>query len=212
MKFKSRMELGDVTHHNIKQLKRLNQVIFPVNYNDRFYKDVLEAGELAKLVYFSDIVVGAVCCRVEGLTEPNGVTRRRLYIMTLGCLPAYRRLGLGTLMLEHVFKLCKRDGNIDSIYLHVQVNNDDALAFYKKFGFEIVELAKNYYKRIEPADAYLVEKPMKGQLSTPLAPVQLLAIEDTGISSDRSEEPKENCDAKTVTVNGDNSQNSTSQN
>lgn len=49
----SRIELGDVTPHNIKQLKRLNQVIFPVSYNDKFYKDVLEVGELAKLgMYF----------------------------------------------------------------------------------------------------------------------------------------------------------------
>ncbi|KAJ6664392.1 hypothetical protein lerEdw1_007049 [Lerista edwardsae] len=55
----SRIELGDVTPHNIKQLKRLNQVIFPVSYNDKFYKDVLEVGELAKLAYFNDIAVGA---------------------------------------------------------------------------------------------------------------------------------------------------------
>ena len=44
-----RTELGDITPHNIKQLKRLNQVVFPVTYNDKFYKDVLEVGELAKL-------------------------------------------------------------------------------------------------------------------------------------------------------------------
>ena len=43
------IELGDITSHNIKQLKRLNQVVFPVTYNDKFYKDVLEVGELAKL-------------------------------------------------------------------------------------------------------------------------------------------------------------------
>ena len=47
--FRGRTELGDVTVHNIKQLKRLNQVVFPVTYNDKFYKDVLEVGELAKL-------------------------------------------------------------------------------------------------------------------------------------------------------------------
>ncbi|XP_022255691.1 lysosomal-trafficking regulator-like [Limulus polyphemus] len=46
------IELGDVTPHNIRQLKRLNQVVFPVSYNDKFYKDVLEAGELAKLEIF----------------------------------------------------------------------------------------------------------------------------------------------------------------
>ena len=43
------IELGDVTPHNLQQLKRLNQVVFPVSYNDKFYKDILEAGELAKL-------------------------------------------------------------------------------------------------------------------------------------------------------------------
>lgn len=46
---KSKIELGDITPHNIKQLKRLNTVVFPVSYNEKFYKDVLEAGELAKL-------------------------------------------------------------------------------------------------------------------------------------------------------------------
>lgn len=47
--FRCKIELGDVTPHNIKQLKKLNTVVFPVSYNDKFYKDVLEAGELAKL-------------------------------------------------------------------------------------------------------------------------------------------------------------------
>lgn len=43
------IELGEVTPHNIKLLRRLNQVIFPVSYNDKFYKDVVESGPLAKL-------------------------------------------------------------------------------------------------------------------------------------------------------------------
>ncbi len=32
------MELGEVTQHNVQQLKRLNQALFPVSYNDKFYK------------------------------------------------------------------------------------------------------------------------------------------------------------------------------
>lgn len=73
------IELGDVTPHNIKQLKKLNTVVFPVIYNDKFYIDVLDAGELAKLAYYNDIVVGAVCCRID-----TSEGQRRLYIMTLG--------------------------------------------------------------------------------------------------------------------------------
>lgn len=106
------IELGNVTPHNIKQLKRLNSVVFPVSYNDKFYKDVLEAGELAKLAYYNDIVVGAVCCRID-----NSEKSRRLYIMTLGCLYPYRRLGIGTKMVQHVLNYVEQDGNFDSIFL-----------------------------------------------------------------------------------------------
>lgn len=47
------IELGEITVHNIKQLKKLNQIVFPVSYNDKFYKDVLEVGPLAKLGIFN---------------------------------------------------------------------------------------------------------------------------------------------------------------
>lgn len=157
---RSKIELGDVTPHNIKQLKRLNQVVFPVSYNDKFYKDVLEAGELAKLAYYNDIVVGAVCCRID--TSENS---RRLYIMTLGCLYPYRRLGIGSKMVEHVLKYVHSDGNFDSIFLHVQVNNEGAIDFYKKFGFEIVDTKEHYYKRIEPADAHVLQKTLRPKIT-----------------------------------------------
>lgn len=160
---RAKIELGDVTPHNIKQLKKLNTVVFPVSYNERFYKDVLEVGELAKLAYYNDIVVGAVCCRID-----NAETARRLYIMTLGCLSPYRRLGIGSMMVQHVLSYVEKDGNYDNIYLHVQVNNIGAIEFYKKFGFEIHETRKHYYKRIEPADAYVLQKTLR-TTSTPTA-------------------------------------------
>ena len=43
-------------------------------------------------------------------------------------------------------------------FRHVQVNNDSAIKFYERFGFEIVERKANYYKRIEPADAFVLQK------------------------------------------------------
>lgn len=43
-------------------------------------------------------------------------------------------------------------------FRHVQVNNEGAIDFYKKFGFEIVETKEHYYKRIEPADAHVLQK------------------------------------------------------
>lgn len=154
-------ELGDITVHNIKQLKRINEVVFPVVYNDKFYSDILEVGELAKLAYFNDIVVGAVCCR-----EDKSDNTKRLYIMTLGCLAPYRRMGIGSVMLEHILNICEADGTYDNVYLHVQVNNGGAINFYEKFGFKIVETKENYYKKIEPADAFVLQRSFRESRDT----------------------------------------------
>ena len=44
---------------------------------------------------------------------------------------------------------------------HVQVNNETALSFYKSFGFQIISTATEYYRRLEPSDAYLLERSLK---------------------------------------------------
>ena len=46
----------------------------------------------------------------------------------------------------------------NSFRRHVQVNNESAIEFYKKFDFEIVEKKEAYYKRIEPSDAFVLKK------------------------------------------------------
>lgn len=56
------------------------------------------------------------------------------------------------MMVLHLFLL---------IHRHVQVNNESAIEFYKKFGFEIVETKEQYYKRIEPAGAHVLEKNLR---------------------------------------------------
>lgn len=41
------------------------------------------------------------------------------------------------------------------------MNNESAIEFYKGFGFEVVETYPHYYKRIEPADAHVLQKTLK---------------------------------------------------
>ena len=59
---------------------------------------------------------------------------------------------------------------------HVQVNNEGAIKFYEKFGFSIVERKQNYYKRIEPADAFVLQKTFKG---VPAGPVAMSCTENS---------------------------------
>lgn len=67
---------------------------------------------LFSAAYYNDVVVGGVCCRID-VSEGQ----RRLYIMTLGCLAPYRRLGIGSKMLEHVLNYVQNDANFHCIFL-----------------------------------------------------------------------------------------------
>ncbi|VFQ97654.1 unnamed protein product [Cuscuta campestris] len=147
------ISLDGVRDKNLMQLKKLNTALFPVRYNDKYYADSIASGEFTKLAYYSDICVGSIACRLEK-KEGSAV---RVYIMTLGVLAPYRGLGVGSKLLNHVLDLCAKQ-NISEIYLHVQTNNDDAIKFYQKFGFQITDTIHNYYTNITPPDCYVVTK------------------------------------------------------
>ncbi|KAH1074016.1 hypothetical protein J1N35_026344 [Gossypium stocksii] len=134
-------------------LKKLNIALFPVRYNDKYYADALASGKFTKLAYYSDIYVGSIACRLEK-NEGGAI---RVYIMKLGVLAPYRGLGIGTRLLNHVLDLCSKQ-NIPEIHLHVQANNEDAINFYKKFGFEITETIKNYYTNIDLPYCFVLTK------------------------------------------------------
>ena len=87
-------------HSDLGTVRKLNSVLFPIKYSEKFYQDVLlpEAEEFCKLsasrpplpklsanntcqVYYNDIPVGTICCRLETV---DGKTR--LYLMTMGVL------------------------------------------------------------------------------------------------------------------------------
>ncbi|KAH7387939.1 hypothetical protein KP509_16G049600 [Ceratopteris richardii] len=105
-------------------------------------------------VYYGDICVGSIACRVERVSA----TTVKLYIMTFGILAPYRRLGIGAKLMGHILDVCHKNATVLEIYLHVQTNNEEALAFYRNFGFEVREKIENYYTDIEPPDCYLLVK------------------------------------------------------
>ncbi|GAA6020868.1 hypothetical protein JCM11491_000011 [Sporobolomyces phaffii] len=49
---------------------------------------------------------------------------------------------------------------IEQISLHVQVGNEDGKKFWEKFGFTVKETVPDYYRKIEPRDAWLMERPV----------------------------------------------------
>lgn len=64
----------------------------------------------------------------------------------------------GSRLLEQSLLEASQDTNIKEAYLHVQTNNEDAIRFYTKFDFVLGEVAKNYYKRLNPPDAVILKR------------------------------------------------------
>ena len=149
-----RLLLRPIDSNNVGTLRVLNRAILPVQYKDKFYRDVITYPEEVRQMAYKDAnVVGGLACRVEGHPSGEG---KRLYIMTLGVLAAYRGLQVGTQLLEHVLDhAAKKMHEVVEVYLHVHTGNQDAIDFYSKFGFVQTEVKKGYYtaRNVEPPDA-----------------------------------------------------------
>mmetsp|Transcript_35618 Transcript_35618/g.79178 ORF Transcript_35618/g.79178 Transcript_35618/m.79178 type:complete len:158 (-) Transcript_35618:1033-1506(-) len=143
-----------VREKNLEALKLLNGVIFPIKYQDQLYKDCMACEDITQLAYHNDVLVGAIAARCE--RQASG--KARMYIATLGVLAPYRGYGIGTRLLERSLEAAQQDSNIEEVYLHVQVGNDEAVEFYKKHNFEVRETVKDYYKKLSPPDAVILAK------------------------------------------------------
>lgn len=134
-------------------------------------------------VYYDDIFVGCIGCRVE-VEGPS----KKLYIMVLGVLAPYRGRGIGACMcvysslalfpyyaladtvyhphfarpgselLRHVVEAASAQSDIKEVYLHVWTSNDDAVRFYTRNGFEVSQTLPGYYRGISPPDCYVLRK------------------------------------------------------
>lgn len=149
----SDVSFGDLTDKNVGQMRMLNEFLYPIRYQDKFYTDILVQHEWSQYVFLRDVLVGAICCRLEPTDEGF-----KLYVLTLGVLEAYRRLGLADRMLAHITAKAREQPEIQEIYLHVQDGNDAALAFYKKNMFDASEHLPDYYKNVTPTGATLLRK------------------------------------------------------
>lgn len=99
-------QLGDISNANIQQLRTINLNTLPVKYSDKFYQDLLTkySSDYMKFAFWNGFAVGAICARIE--LDQNDTKNKKLYIMTINVLEAYRRkrIGLYAIILE-VFQL-----------------------------------------------------------------------------------------------------------
>lgn len=111
--------------------------------------DLIAVLTLPKIIRLKAVVEGKMAGFIAG--DPH--TREDVgWIATLGVLPQYRRLGIAAALLA----ACEQELRLPNLRLSVRRSNDPALALYKKFGYQVIDVWRNYYHSGE--DALVLEK------------------------------------------------------
>ncbi|KAJ3303572.1 N-alpha-acetyltransferase 50 [Blyttiomyces sp. JEL0837] len=121
-----------------------------VSNPDKFYKDAVDSGELSKMVYFNDCPVGAIICKRELITDSATTTTTavttskkgsggasggelpfKIEVLTLCVLEPYRRLGLATMLLSHIYEYAVSEKRAVSIKFPLRVKTTIATTALK---------------------------------------------------------------------------------
>ena len=87
------------------------------------------------------------------------VVRDECELLSIGVGPGYRRRGVGTALLGASIERCRRAG-ARTMFLEVAIDNGEAQALYRRYGFEQVGRREGYYLRRDGsrASAYTMRR------------------------------------------------------
>ena len=77
---------------------------------------------------------------VASVISADGQARVLMFAVSVGV----RRRGIGTAMMNAFVQACGMRG-LRRIELEVRVSNDEAIRFYKRYGFEIAQVLPRFY-------------------------------------------------------------------
>lgn len=136
---------------DIDGVDEIDKASFPVPWLRSSFEDELNNMLATYLVAkIDDLVVGYIGTRFI-IDE--------CHFMNIAVHPKYRNLGIASRLIKEIFKLCK-ENIISYALLEVRASNIAAQNLYKKFGFEINGVRKQYYKNPDNTreDAILMTK------------------------------------------------------
>lgn len=127
--------LKEVTQENLSLAKALEKELFNQQYLVLFFNtnQPIQGFALAAFNQKECVAVGAIM-----FAQEHGE------LLMIGVNPSYQRQKIGQLLLEELINYTKQQ-NIQRIFLEVRASNQAAIALYKKVGFIINRIRKDYY-------------------------------------------------------------------
>jgi len=144
---------------DIPAIMQINQDTLPENYPEHFFREIHDRCSKAFFVVEGEgKLLGYIMCRMEGGVSNFGLRWiRRGHIVSVAILPAYRRQGLATKLIEESTKALAAEYNAKEVILEVRITNQPAIKLYEKLGFRRIRILNAYYSNGENAQLMAIK-------------------------------------------------------
>ena len=132
------MEIRKCKKEDLDEIYELERLSFQYPYPKIIFYDYLD--KLFFVIEIENKVIGYVIA-----------DDKRNLVISIAVYPDYRRKGYGTMLMHYVLKFMR-----GKIVLQVRKNNEIAIAFYKRLGFEKIKETRFYY--LDGEDAVVMSR------------------------------------------------------
>ncbi|PAV76520.1 hypothetical protein WR25_13647 [Diploscapter pachys] len=146
----NRLKLRQLQPADLAAVKSLCYSSFPIQYPECWFNEVVSSNSLISYGFFDSgrHLCALIVAEVKSIAQCNAEDREIVpydpsvfvvYILSLAVDAAYRRMGLATRLLQHLFDIAVNlPPYPKAVFLHVLSTNYQAVKFYKANG--------NYYR------------------------------------------------------------------
>ncbi len=137
----------EIEHSHIKEIAKLEKICFSTPWSEQSITDAYKTGTKFFVAEKDNKVLGYV--GLSAIIDEG-------YITNIAVFPKYRKMGVGSALLEYLFNFAK-EKELAFISLEVRESNADAISLYKKFEFIEEGKRKNFYS-LPTEDALILTK------------------------------------------------------
>ncbi|KAJ3440059.1 n-alpha-acetyltransferase [Anaeramoeba flamelloides] len=140
--------IREIQKKDLQEVRLLDNKLFPIRYNNEFYGNLLLENSVGLVAIKKETskIVGVITGRLK-LIDNGWFSQktRQAYIMTFGVEENETHKGIGFNLINIAVNKFQSRLNVDEVSLHVLRSNIRGISFYKKFGFKVTNILKEYY-------------------------------------------------------------------
>ena len=131
--------IREMSNNDLSQVIEIENQCHSTPWNSNSFEyEIDNRDAFLKVAELNEQVVGYVCVRtILDLT----------HLLNISVLPGFRRLGIGSMLINSVLQALRQLRPDDKITLEVRESNTAAIMLYRKFGFRAEGRRRGYFNK-----------------------------------------------------------------